>query len=183
MKILLALSGVLAAALCTVGLAVHRPTHPMAPAPEAAAVAAAPDLAPGELLEPGPRLKASTRALALSGQRVRLVGFMAHLELPPRGVFYLTGRPVVCDEAGGGTADLPPDAVLVVVPGAPDQPVDFVRGELAVTGTFAVGSRPGPDGHPAAFRLTVEGPLERQLEHLGQPHAEAALTTNRKESP
>ena len=181
MKTLVALSGLLAAALCTLALVVHRPVVKVAPAP--AAVAAAPDLSPGELLEPGPRLKASSRALGLSGQRVRLVGFMAHLELPPRGAFYLTGRPVRGDEAGGGTADLPPDAVLVVVPGAPDQPVDWVGGELAVSGAFAVGNRPGPDGHPAAFRLTVEGPLDGRLEHLGQPHAEAALNTHRKESP
>jgi hypothetical protein len=41
-----------------------------------------------------------------------MVGFMAELELPLRGAFFLTPRPLHGDEAGGGTAELPLDAAL-----------------------------------------------------------------------
>jgi hypothetical protein len=50
-----------------------------------------------DLLVPGPKLAPSPRLAALAGRRVRLIGFMAELEDPPRGAFYLTARPVRCD--------------------------------------------------------------------------------------
>ena len=63
----------------------------------------------------GTELRPSERLLALAGQRVKLVCFMAKMEVAPKGAFYLTPRPVSCDEEGGGTADLPPEAVCVLV--------------------------------------------------------------------
>ncbi|HWM85401.1 MAG TPA: hypothetical protein VNO33_06170, partial [Kofleriaceae bacterium] len=38
-----------------------------------------------ELLEPGPVLQLSARATSLAGKRVRMVGFMANMETPPKG--------------------------------------------------------------------------------------------------
>src|ERR1700687_3912809 len=60
-------------------------------------------------------LQPSSTLLRLNGKRVRLVGFMAQMETPPLGAFYLCPRPISCDEEGGGTADLPAENVLVIV--------------------------------------------------------------------
>ena len=60
-------------------------------------------------------LKPSARLLALNGKHVRLIGFMVQMENSPLGAFYLCEHPVFCDEEGGGTADLPPESVLVLV--------------------------------------------------------------------
>src|SRR5262245_46365756 len=69
-----------------------------------------------ELFEAGGReLKPSAKLLSLDGTRVRLVGFMAHLEEAPEGAFYLCARPVYGDESGGGTAELPVESVRVIV--------------------------------------------------------------------
>ena len=46
-----------------------------------------------DLLAPGPALRPSPGLAALAGRRVQLSGFMADLEEPPRGAFYLTARP------------------------------------------------------------------------------------------
>jgi hypothetical protein len=111
-----------------------------------------------DLLVPGPRLAPSPKLAALAGRRVRLVGFMAELEDPPRGAFYLTARPVRCDEGGGGTGDLPPDAVRVIVRSASDQEIPFYPGAIEVAGVLALG--PGADeaGRPSSFRITLDRP-------------------------
>ncbi|MEO5769941.1 MAG: hypothetical protein ABIS92_16425, partial [Polyangia bacterium] len=96
------------------------------------------------------------RVLAAAGKRVRLIGFMAHMDLPSGGAFYLTPKPLVCDEAGGGTADLPPEAVRVTVPAARDRQIPFVAGPLEVTGMFALGNQSEPDGRTSSFRLTLD---------------------------
>jgi hypothetical protein len=120
--------------------------------------------APGEVVEitfadllvPGPRLAPSPKLVALAGQRVRLVGFMAELEEPPRGAFYLTARPVRCDEGGGGTGDLPPDAVLVIVRSASDQEIPFYPGSIEVTGILDLGAAADHAGRPSSFRITLD---------------------------
>ena len=111
-----------------------------------------------DLLEPGPILKPSAKTAALAGKRVRMTGFMAHMELPPRGAFYLVPRPVHCDEAGGGTADLPPESVLVTVRSVAGETVPFMDGALEVTGTLEVGNRADQRGRVSAFRLLLDGP-------------------------
>ena len=45
-------------------------------------------------------LEPSAKLLALDGKRVRIVGFMAQMEEPPRGAFYLCSRPVLAAEGG-----------------------------------------------------------------------------------
>ena len=86
------------------------------------------------------RLEPSAKLLALDGQHVRLTGFMAHMEDGPSGAFYLASRPVACDEGGAGTGDLPPDAVLVVVPWASGSEIPFLPGPLDVEAVSAGGA-------------------------------------------
>ena len=87
---------------------------------------------------------------------MRLVGFRAQLELPPTGAFYLVPRPIHCDESGGGTADLPPESVLVLSPASTGKVVPFLEGALELTGTFELGSAPDSEGRVAAFRLRLD---------------------------
>jgi hypothetical protein len=117
-------------------------------------------LAFSDLLASGPRLAPSPKVIALAGRRVRLIGFMAELEDPPRGAFYLTARPVRCDEGGGGTGDLPPDAVLVTVRSASDQEIPFYPGAIEVAGVLGVGPAADQDGRPSSFRITLDRPTD-----------------------
>src|SRR5512133_2711569 len=59
-----------------------------------------------------PRL--AERALSLSGKRVRITGYVAHLEVQPQNGFFLVPIPVHGDESGSGTGDLPLQSVFVV---------------------------------------------------------------------
>ncbi len=96
------------------------------------------------------------RALALAGQRVTLAGFMADMEEPPSGGYWLVSRPVHCDEGGAGTGDLPPDAIWVVVRGRAGFQVEHVGGLISATGVLEVGPEADEDGQVSAFRLLVE---------------------------
>jgi hypothetical protein len=111
-----------------------------------------------DLLAPGPRLAPSPKLVALAGRRVRLVGFMAELEDPPQGAFYLTARPVRCDEGGGGTGDLPPDAIRIIVRSASDQEIPFYPGAIEVSGVLDLGSAADDAGRPSSFRITLDRP-------------------------
>lgn len=117
---------------------------------------AADQLAFSEFFAPGAQLKPSEKLRALAGKRVRLVGFMAQLELPPTGAFYLVPRPLHCDESGGGTADLPPESVLVLSTASAGKVVPFLEGALELTGTFELGNAPDSEGRVAAFRLRLD---------------------------
>lgn len=116
-----------------------------------------------EFFDPAPSrrgLKPSARLLGLEGKRVRIVGFMAQMEAPPRGGFYLCAQPVFATEAGGGTADLPPDAVLVLVHSASGKELELVRGPLEVTGVLELGSREDEDGRVSLIRIILDKHLE-----------------------
>ncbi|BDU74648.1 hypothetical protein [Mesoterricola silvestris] len=108
----------------------------------------------------GPELKPSARVLALAGSRVKLVGFMAKMEVAPKGAFYLAPRPVACDEEGGGTADLPPEAVYVVVRSSPGEEIAYTPRALEVTGQLQVGYRCEPDGRVTHLRLILDQPQD-----------------------
>jgi hypothetical protein len=125
-------------------------TEPAAPAAE--------QLDQREIFEPGPVLRPSAKATRLVGKRVRMVGFMARMEVPPKGGFYLVPRPVDADEAGGGTADLPPHSVLVVSRSAAGQQLPHIEGAVEVTGTLELGNRADQDGRVSAIRLVLDGP-------------------------
>ena len=122
------------------------------------AQASLPVLQVRELLEPGADLRPSAKATALAGRRVRLVGFIADMELSAPGVLYLVPQPVRCDEAGGGTADLPPETVLVTLPSLAREVPQPAAGLVEVIGTLDVGNRPGPQGNASNFRLLMEQP-------------------------
>jgi hypothetical protein len=86
-------------------------------------------------------LKHSPKAIEANGKRVRLVGFMAHMETEEKGGFWLTKRPVFQDESGAGTGELPPNAVYVSVRSAPDKAISFIPREITVTGTFKLAKK------------------------------------------
>lgn len=142
-------------------------------------VAPPPALAPAarlefaELLTRGPKLGPSDKASSLSGQRVVIEGYMAQMELAPKGAFYLASRPVHCDEAGAGTADLPLDSVLVTSSLLGDETVPFISGPLEISGVLEVGHRVDEQGRAAGFRLALDTPLAERiarLEHTELPH-------------
>jgi len=114
-------------------------------------------------------LKPSAKLLALNGKRVRLVGFMAQMEDAPPGAFYLCPRPVFCDEAGGGTADLPPNAVRVIVRSAKDKSIAFTPQLLEVTGILEVGNRTEENGVVSAVRLILD--VSQDAHHTLAPAA------------
>lgn len=99
----------------------------------------------------------SPTLISAAGKRVRMVGFMAHMDQPPVGAFYLTSRPVSCDEMGAGTGDLPIDAIRVNVVPAPKD-VTFVPGPIEVTGVLELGRQEEPDGAVSHIRLVLALP-------------------------
>jgi hypothetical protein len=100
----------------------------------------------------------SARLRGLEGKRVRLTGFMAEMELPPKGGFYLCASPVFAGEGGGGTADLPPAAVLVVVRSAEGKTLAPLRRALEVTGRVELGPRADDLGRVSNIRILLDGP-------------------------
>lgn len=109
-----------------------------------------------EFFEPTAReLRPSARLASLEGRRVRIVGFMVRSETPPRGGFFLCPFPVVATEAGGGTADLPPETVFVVVPQAAGRIVTPTTPPVVVEGVLELGSRVGEDGQVSNIRVVL----------------------------
>ncbi|HUL76489.1 MAG TPA: hypothetical protein VL691_04425 [Vicinamibacteria bacterium] len=118
------------------------------------------DVAFREFFEPTPReLRPSARLLSLEGRRVRLVGFMVRSEEPPTGGFFLCPFPAVATESGGGTADLPPETVFVVVPAARGRLIPHSTRQVVVEGVLELGSRAGEDGQVSAIRVVLDRPL------------------------
>lgn len=109
-----------------------------------------------DLLDDGPTLRPSKKALALRGKRVHLVGFMVEMEQPIRGGFYLAPRPISLDESGAGTGDLPPDSVLVLVPGGEERIIPHLTGALEGIGTLEVGNQSDAEGRVSNFRLRLD---------------------------
>jgi hypothetical protein len=59
---------------------------------------------------------------------------MVLMEQAPAGGFWLCPSAVFQDESGGGSGELPPNAVFVQVRGAGKKAVAFLAGPLTVTG-------------------------------------------------
>ncbi len=132
-----------------------------------------------EFFEAGPGdLKPSAKLLGLHGRRARLVGFMAQMEQPPDGAFYLCPRPVYADESGAGTADLPVESVRVIVPSAKGKKIPFIARPIEVIGILEVGPRAEEDGTVSSIRLTLDPPQERPKSATPSPPA-----TRRSASP
>lgn len=104
-------------------------------------------------------LKPSAKILGLNNKRVKLNGFMAQMEDAPGGSFFLVPRPIFCDEEGGGNADIPPEAVLVIVPFLSHQKIPFVAGPIEVSGVLELGNKE-QNGRVSSIRLTMDQPVE-----------------------
>jgi len=111
-------------------------------------------VATAKALEPSPKLE------SLNGKRVRMVGYMAYQEEPPVGGFFLCARPTHNDESGGGTGDLPPTAVLVVVRSANGKRVEHITRPVEVTGILELGRSEREDGTISYVRLILDRPAE-----------------------
>src|SRR5262249_48109725 len=120
-----------------------------------AIAAAVAQLSFADLFEPSGPLRPSLHAARLSGKRVRVDGFMARMEIPPAGAFWLCRMPLALDEAGGGTADLPVESILVVLTPSSASPIEPIRGPLRVEGTFEVGRKVAADGTISLFRIVL----------------------------
>jgi hypothetical protein len=118
--------------------------------------ASLPTLALTELLAPGAALEPSEKARALSEKRVRLLGFMADMEQASADALYMVPRPVHCDEGGGGTGDLPPDAVLLTLPSELVRSREHIAGPVEAVGVLEVGNRADAQGRVANFRLRLD---------------------------
>ena len=98
---------------------------------------------------------------ALRGRRVRVVGFMAHMEEAPRGAFYLTRHPAEADESGAGTADLPPHAVRVESPRLAGEEIAWMPDLVEAVGTLEVGRAEDPEGRVSWLRVVLDEALPR----------------------
>ena len=135
-----------------------------------AALVAAPSSAPATVLrfdelltlKPGGTLEWTDALKTLAGKRVRVVGFMAEMEKAPLGAFYLVPRPLVADESGGGSADLPPEAIRVVVRSARGRPLAHIPRALTVTGVLELGARDEVDSLPSNIRIVLDAPPRSQ---------------------
>lgn len=112
-----------------------------------------------EFFEAGEGLKPSKKLIGLKNKRVRVTGFMVQMENELEGSFFLVPRPVFCDEEGGGNADIPPEAVLVIVPFRARQKIPFIQGLLEVTGILELGNKEA-NGQISSIRLIMDGPGE-----------------------
>lgn len=84
-----------------------------------------------------------------------------------KGAFFLCAAPTVLAEGGAGTGDLPPTAVLVVVPGAEDRAIPHTPRSLSLVGRLEIGSRVEPDGWVSHIRLILDPIRKRRL--VGPP--------------
>jgi hypothetical protein len=104
----------------------------------------------------GSQLKLSNRAQQLAGHRVHINGFVAQLEIPPKGGFYLTPQPVHGDESGAGTGDLPLESILVLSDAVPANALNEVSGPVQVTGVLELGQREDSEGRSNWIRIRLD---------------------------
>jgi hypothetical protein len=112
----------------------------------------------------GPRgLEPSARLTALSGQRVRMVGYMAQLTDAPPGLLILSPLPVsLSDEDESYADDLPATAVYVhLAPG--HGVVPSLPGLLAFQGRLETGAQAEADGRISFVRLQLDPESSRAL--------------------
>jgi hypothetical protein len=110
----------------------------------------------------GSQLRPSSRLVTLRGRRVRIAGYIARMEEPLEGAFFLCPRPVYGDESGGGTADLPVETILVIVNSAKGKPIEYVAHSIEVVGVLEF-IEPGREAAPGSrIRLTLDEPVDRR---------------------
>lgn len=112
----------------------------------------------GLLHDVGGRLAPTPRLLAANGKRVRMLGYVAEMETTVKGGFWLCPRPVRGDESGGGTADLPPESVFVIVRSSPTTVFKAPHRPVEVSGLLQLGAKALPDGTMTHLRLILDRP-------------------------
>ncbi len=127
-----------------------------------------PELRFGEMFASpvGPRgLQPSAKLLALNGQAVRMLGYMAATELPMMGRLILTPLPAsLGDEDEHLADDLPATAVFVHLSGpAAGQTVPNRAGLIRLQGRLALGPQGEADGHVSTVRLLLDAEHSAQL--------------------
>ncbi len=115
------------------------------------------------------RLKPTPKLTAADGKRVRMVGYVAELEAPPKGGFWLCPRPLHGDESGGGTADLPPESVFVIVRSSPGAVFKPPHRPVEVSGLLRLGAKAMPDGTMTHLRLLLDRPAASTPKKAAQP--------------
>lgn len=114
----------------------------------------------------GPKgLAPSTRLLALAGQRVRIVGYMARQEQPSAGIVIVAPLPVVLgDEDESFSDDLPATALYVHLADAErERGVPWMPGLLSFTGVLQLGAMSEADGRMSFVRLQLDPELSRAI--------------------
>jgi hypothetical protein len=107
----------------------------------------------------GPRgIEPTDKIVALVGQRVRLLGYMARQTPPTPGMLVLSPLPVdLGDEDESLSDDLPVTATFVHLVGAQQNtPIRHVPGLLQFTGVLEIGAAEEADGHVSSFRLRLD---------------------------
>ena len=125
------------------------------------------DIKFGELFKMpvGPRgLEPTEKLLSLNGKRVRLVGYMAHQEVPTERLFVLAPLPVsLGDEDESLSDDLPPSAVFVHIETTAHRNIPYMSGLIRLSGTLSVGAQQEVDGHISAVRLQLDPKLANEI--------------------
>ena len=107
----------------------------------------------------GPRgLEPTEKLRSLHGKRVRILGYMANMQLRGNRQMLLAPVPLKAQPLEYGQADdIPATHVLVRVPGNAAVPVPYTPGLLLFTGRLTVGGR-SLDGENAFVRLLLDAP-------------------------
>lgn len=106
----------------------------------------------------GPKgLEVTDKLVQADGQFVRLQGFMVKSEIPMRGSFILSPRPVQLSEHADGDAnDLPASACWIYLDSSQKNwVVPHIPGPIAVEGIFNFKRMEAPDGSIAWFHLQL----------------------------
>lgn len=114
----------------------------------------------------GPKgLEPTSRLLALAGERVSMVGYLATMRHPTPGRMVLTPLPVeIGDEDEQLADDLPPSAVFVHLSGIAAAQLPSGAGALVrLVGRLAIGPLEEPDGRVSSVRLLLDAATSRAL--------------------
>jgi hypothetical protein len=105
-------------------------------------------------------LEPTGKLLSLNGKRVRIVGYMAEMQLRGNRQMIFAPVPLKAQPLEYGQADdIPAAHVLVRVPGNASERVPFTPGLMLLTGKLTVGGR-SLDGENAFVRLLLDPPQE-----------------------
>lgn len=121
-------------------------------------------------------LEFSAKLRALSGKRVRLVGYMVREQGRPSGLFLFAGWPLVVETKGMcNVDDTPPTTVHVLPSATATKVIPWRPGQLALIGTLDLGARLEADGRNSYVRLILEaGELAELVGVAAVPNETAA---------